>query len=310
MTIHVALLTETDLGEADRIFRLAFGTFLGLPDPMRFAQGADMVRTRFRANPRAALGAFDGSTLIGSNFAAKWGSFGFFGPLTIRPDYWNKGAAKQLLGATLSLFKQWDIEQAGLFTFPQSPKHVGLYQKFGFWPQQLTAVMSCPVANAGGEVRLLSKLDGEARKVALNSIRTLSDAVFAGLDLSSEITALENQSLGEVILIGEPDASAFAICHLGSNTEAGPAGAFVKFAAVHPDSNPAQGLKRLLSACASLAARRGLEQIIASVNTARHDAYRILIGAGYRTMMHGVAMQSPNAPGFNRPDAFVLDDWR
>src|SRR2546422_11558182 len=30
-------------------------------------------------------------------------------------------------------------------SFPHSPKHVALYQKFGFWPQALTAVMSKPV---------------------------------------------------------------------------------------------------------------------------------------------------------------------
>jgi hypothetical protein len=30
----------------------------------------------------------------------------------------------------------------------------------------------------------------------------------------------------------------------------------------------------------------------------------------YRVMMQGVAMQRPHAPGFNRADAYVIDDWR
>src|SRR6266704_3655536 len=58
------------------------------------------------------------------------------------PDLWEKGVAKRLLQATMMLFEKWGTRQAALFTFPQSPKHIALYQKFGFWPQFLTPVMS------------------------------------------------------------------------------------------------------------------------------------------------------------------------
>ena len=44
------------------------------------------------------------------------------------------------------------------------------------------------------------------------------------------------------------------------------------------------------------------------MNVARHDAYRMMIERGFRTLMQGVAMQRPNEPGFNRPDCFVIDD--
>ncbi len=46
MNFNVRPLIETDLPEADRNFRLAFGTFLGLPDPQSFAGDADCVRSR------------------------------------------------------------------------------------------------------------------------------------------------------------------------------------------------------------------------------------------------------------------------
>ena len=36
-TVNVRPMIETDHVDADRIFRMAFGTFLGLPDPMAFA---------------------------------------------------------------------------------------------------------------------------------------------------------------------------------------------------------------------------------------------------------------------------------
>ena len=91
----MAALQQTDLPEADRIFRLAFGTFLGLPNPIEFAGDADFVRTRWAADPSAAFGAYLGKDLVGSNFATRWGSVPFFGPLTVRPDLWNQGIAKR-----------------------------------------------------------------------------------------------------------------------------------------------------------------------------------------------------------------------
>jgi hypothetical protein len=39
----------------DRTYRLAFGTFVSLHDPMQFSGDADPIRTRFRADPSVAL---------------------------------------------------------------------------------------------------------------------------------------------------------------------------------------------------------------------------------------------------------------
>jgi hypothetical protein len=91
MNVLVNPLPKTDLAEADRIFRIAFGTFLGLPNPTEFFGDADYVRTRWVADPSAAFGAYIADELVGSNFAARWGSVAFFGPLTVRPDHWDKG---------------------------------------------------------------------------------------------------------------------------------------------------------------------------------------------------------------------------
>jgi len=88
MSVTVRPLRERDLDDADRIFRLAFGTFLGLPDPSRFGGDTDFIRSRWRANPEGVFAAEIDGTLVGSNFATRWGSFAFFGPLTVRPDLW------------------------------------------------------------------------------------------------------------------------------------------------------------------------------------------------------------------------------
>jgi predicted N-acetyltransferase YhbS len=40
--------------------------------------------------------------LIGSNFVSKWGSVGFFGPVTVRPDRQTQGIGKSLVEAASS----------------------------------------------------------------------------------------------------------------------------------------------------------------------------------------------------------------
>jgi GNAT superfamily N-acetyltransferase len=88
------------------------------------------------------IAAREGGRLIESNMATRWGSFGFFGPLTVLPEYGDRGVAQRLLEATMTIFERWGLRHTGLFTFPQSAKHVGLYQKFGYWPRYLTAIMT------------------------------------------------------------------------------------------------------------------------------------------------------------------------
>ena len=95
-------LRESDISKADHVFRLAFGTFIGLQDPLTFFGDADFIRTRFMANPSRSFAAEDDGEIVGSNFVANWGSVGIFGPLTIRPDLWDKGIAKQLLKSTMN----------------------------------------------------------------------------------------------------------------------------------------------------------------------------------------------------------------
>jgi GNAT superfamily N-acetyltransferase len=200
----VRALAAGDLDEADRICRIAFGTFLGVPEPEKFFGDAGLVRTRWRADPGAALAAELGGRVAGSNFAANWGSVGFFGPLTVAPEYWDQGVAQRLLDATMDLFQAWGTRHAGLFTFAQSAKHVGLYQKYGFWPRFLTAVMSSPVRPDSGPAPLrLSVLDGAGRAAALAAVRELTGAVYPGLDVGREIESVLAQGLGDIVLIDD-----------------------------------------------------------------------------------------------------------
>ncbi|WP_236055817.1 GNAT family N-acetyltransferase [Mycobacterium sp. SM1] len=135
-------LRVSDLPTASAICRRAFGTFVGARDPDLFWADREYVRTRWLADPGSGLAAELNGSLVGSNLATRWGSFGFFGPLTVEPALWNQGIARRLLAATMDLLDAWQLKDAALFTFAHSPRHIHLYQKFGFWPRFLTAVLS------------------------------------------------------------------------------------------------------------------------------------------------------------------------
>ncbi len=316
-SVRVRAMRADDLAEASTIVRTAFGTFLGVPDLTNFWTDVDYVSTRWKANPEAVLAAEVDGKLAGSNFLTNWGSFGFFGPLTVRPELWNSGVAQSLLGPTVDLFDKWGVQHVGLFTFAQSPGHLHLYQKFGFWPRFLTAVLSKDISHReiqdrrGVSWTKYGACETSEQASALDACRSLTDAIFAGLDVGKEIRTVAEQKLGETVLLwGGATLEAFAVCHCGEGTEAGRDNCYVKFGAVQPGPHAEQTFDRLLDACEALGAERGLKRLDAGVNTARSRAYRALLRLGYRTKFQGVAMYRPDDPAFDLPDVFVLDDRR
>jgi GNAT superfamily N-acetyltransferase len=261
----------------------------------------------------AAFAATVDGELAGSNFAANWGSVGFFGPLTVRPDLWDHGVGKSLMEPIMGCFETWGNSHLGLFTFSHSPKHLELYRRYGFWPRFLTAVMHKQVA-AGGVVPArvtYAELSATERPDYLNACRVLTDAVYEGLDLEREIVAAHAQGLGDTVLLpGESGLDGLAVCHCGPGSEAGGEVCFVKFGAVRPGRQAGDRFERLLDACEQLAAERGLGQLDAGMNLGRQDAYQRMVARGFRTGLQGVTMHRPNDPGYSHPDAYVIDDWR
>jgi predicted N-acetyltransferase YhbS len=313
LDLDVRALRETDLDAADRVMRLAFGTFIGLPEPETFMGDAGFVRTRWRTDPSAAFVAETRGEIVGSNFATNWGSFGFFGPLTIRPDLWDRGIGGRLMAPIMDCFAQWGTAHAGLFTWPNSQKHIGLYQRFGFWPRFLTAVMSKAISVPGTAptaTRFSDLPEGE-RDSGLDACMELTNAIFDGLDVTREIRAVADQGLGDTLLLWDDSTLVgLAICHCGPGTEAGSGTCFVKFGAVRSGAGAESHFAQLLDAVDLLTHSRGLARVVAGVNTSRHEAYRAMLGRGFRTDLQGVAMHRPNSDGFSRPGLFILDDWR
>lgn len=307
-------LAELDLPQAQRIVRTAFGTFLGVSDLDNFWTDFDFVYGRHGAEHTAsfAIDAEDG--LAGSNFATRWGSVGFFGPLSIRPELWNRGLAQPLVAAASDAFESWGLRHAGLCTFPHSTKHIWLYQKFGFYPRYLTAIMAAPAAAeqdlpAGSRY---SRYSADARRDLEAACAAVADALYEGLDLSGEIRTVAARQLGDTLLVweGESRLGGFAVCHWGPASEAGAGCLYIKFGAVRPGAGAEQRFAALLDAAAALARDAGMTTVVAGVNLAREEAYRHMCGRGFRSQVQVVTLHRPNEPGYSRPGIYALDDWR
>jgi GNAT superfamily N-acetyltransferase len=308
-------LQEADLADADRIMRLAFGTFLGLPEPGGFMGDADYVRTRWAADPASALAAEVDGRLAGSNFVTRWGSVGFFGPLTVEPARWDTGVAQALLAETTPFFDRWGVTHAGLFTFPQSPKHLALYQRFGFVARFLTPIL----AKATGPVSEVETAAGDWTTAGASEnferviewCARVTDETYPGLEVSREIRAAATQKLGDTVLtFGSGEIDGFAVCHTGPGTEAGTGTCFVKFGAALPGPGAEHRFARLLSACEAFAAQQGAATLVAGVNTSRRRAHQALLDRGYKAQLVGVTMHKPDESAYHDDTAWVLDDWR
>jgi len=311
--VLVRPLRETDLRAAARICRVAFGTFLGAPEPETFWADRDYVHGRWRAVHIASFGAEAGGELVGSNFATNWGSVGFLGPITVRPDLADQGIGAKLIEAVMGSFSDWGTRHAGLFTFPYSPKHIGLYGKFGFCPRFLTAILALPVGRSAEPpgCSLYSALFERDRETCLNDCRDITDAIYDGLDLRAEIRTVHAQQLGDTVLISdETRISGFAVCHYGPASEAGAGACLIKFAAIRSGPSAEQVFGRLIDACAAQAAAQRLSMLVAGVSTARQEAYNYLRARGFRTELLGIAMHRPNEPAYSRAGVYVIDDWR
>jgi hypothetical protein len=220
---------------------------------------------------------------------------------------------KRLIDPVMECFAKWGTAHAGLFTFAHSQKHVCLYQRFGFWPRFLTAIMSKPVEPTmqSPQWTRFSEVQAGEREAILSDCRQLTDKIYEGLDVSGEINAVATLKLGDTVLLWD-DAGlvGLAVCHWGPDTEAGSGTCYVKFGAARPGPTAAQDFDGLLKACEEMAFKGGLSRLVAGANTARHEAYRLMLERNFRTELQGVSMHRPNEAGYNRPGVFLIDDWR
>ena len=311
-SISIRPLSEGDLPEAKAILRLAFATHFGMP-PHTFWTDRDFVTGRWLTDPSLAFGAWIDDHLVGSSLGANWGSVGVFGPISTHPDTWNRGTASYLIRPVLERLDALGARHIGFFTFAESTKHIALYQKFGFWPRFLTAIMTGP-AKANETVpqsTRYSAIAGADQAHWLDACRALTIELRDGMDVTAEIRSAHDHGYGDTVFIVEGSrVEAVAVCEYGPKSPAGAGSCLIRFGAVRSASDAEMRFDQLLTACRRLAADEGLERVVACVNASRPKAYRHLLSIGFRAERNGVTMHRPNEDGYDKTAAYILDDLR
>jgi GNAT superfamily N-acetyltransferase len=324
--IKVRRVRKGDLSRMREVLESAFGDFferqLGTR-PRQVFGGAQYVHHRWLMEPWGCFVAEENEgKIVGMSLAVCWGTVGLFGPVAVLTPYQNQKIAQQLIRAAQGFFDENRVTLQGVVTFPYSPKHLVLYQKFDFKPRALVAITAKslerrePIPPAkpprgAPEIRRFSTYEESRKKGLLGRLKALAGRIYRGLDLTKEIEIVDGLALGDTLLL-EKDGGVlgFAVCHTPGVSEAPQGSLYVKYLAVDPARRRAEHFVQLLGACEEYGANAGCQRIIAPVYTGYWRAYQTLLASGYHMDMLMLRMKRGKHDDYEHEEDFVLDDWR
>jgi len=324
--IKVRRVRKGDLARVREVVESAFADFferqLGTR-PRQVFGGAQYVHHRWLMEPWGCFVAEENDAkIVGAGIAVCWGSVGIFGPVAVLTPYQNQKIAQSLIRAAQGFFDENHVTLQGVVTYPYSPKHLVLYQKFGFKPKALVALTGKSLerrepppapkpARGAPQVVRFSAQEERQKKQILGRLRTLTGRLYRGLDLTKEVEIVDGLALGDTLLLQRDRAVlGFAVCHTPGVSEAPQGALYVKFAAIDPARRRPEHFAQLLAACEEFGVNAGCQRIIAPVYTAYWRAYQALLAAGYQMDMLMIRMKRGKHEDYEREEDFVLDDWR
>ena len=260
--------------------------------------------------------------IVGAAVAVMWGTVGLIGPVAVLTNYQNQDIGQQLLTACQEFFDENKATLQGVATYPYSPKHLILYQKFGYKPKGLVVVTSKTLdrndlaaaktpSRPGLAVRRYSTLEEARKKQVMQKIRRITNALWRGLDVAKEIEIVEGLTLGDTLLLEKGrDIIGFAVCHLPPNSEAPHGSAYVKLLAIDSRHRKPEHLDSLLAGIEELAAAGQLQRVVVPAYTYYWTAYQTLLQRGYHVDFTMVRMKRGKQEDYEDASDLVLDDWR
>ncbi len=324
--IKIRRVRKGDLSKVKDVIEQAFGDFferqLGTR-PRQVFGGAQYVHHRWLMEPWGCFVAEEGDgKIVGAAVAVIWGSVGIVGPIAVLTTYQNQDIGQQLLKATQGFFEENKVSLQGLATYPGSPKHLLLCQKFGYKPKALVAITGKPLdrreiiqathpAKPALSVRRFSALEEARKKTTMQKLRRITNSIYRGLDLAKEVEIVDGLALGDTLLLERGrEPIGFAIYHMPGVSEAPLGSLYVKFLAIDARHRKPEHFHALLGALEELGHRAGLQRVIAPVYTPYWTAYQGLLERGYSIDFTMVRMKRGKLEEYERSTDLVLDDWR
>ena len=132
-----------------------------------------------------------------------------------------------------------------------------------------------------------------------------------GSTWSEKFSAVDNQHLGDTVLIWDGAAACWICClPRRSRNRSRQRELLYQIWRRAERSQCSTGISPIARCGREFGRARDAKTLSAGVNLARLDAYREMLEAGFRATSQGVAMEGNGAVGYNRPDVFLMDDWR
>jgi len=149
--------------------------------------------------------------VVGYNFIHIWGSFAWFGPLGVAPEYQSKGIGKALISHTIRVLKEeYKVSTIGLNTMPESPYNVGFYMGLGFTPLKLTLTLKKQIHELDLAELPVSKkykmreidISNEFSYLSLkDNLSSLSNKIFKNFNLNSELHLIKSEDFGTIFTL-------------------------------------------------------------------------------------------------------------
>lgn len=214
--------------------------------------------------------------VVGFNFIHPWGSFGWFGPFGVHPDYQGKGIGKALIIHTIRTLKEdFKVSSIGLNTMPESQYNVGFYMGLGFAPLRLSLSLErqlpSPVTPRTSNDFTVNEIDisNETNYLFLkDTLKHMSSKIIDNLDLTPELYLVRNEDFGTVFTLEAlGKICGIAICHTKSIREASFKTLEIKLAVIDSSIDYKEALDSILTACTNYAKSINYERISISCNT-------------------------------------------
>ncbi len=264
------------------------------------------------AGAGAMLWRDESGEVVAFNIVHRSGTEGWMGPLAVRPDRQGAGVGKTVVRAAVD----WLVEQGGeggvatlgLETMARTVENIGFYGRLGFSPAYLTVTMTNDIATRGHPApALLSQRKGAAAAQAVAAARRLVSELVAGYDFTREILLTVEFGLGDLALVeGDDGLRALVLWHAAPLAEGRPKDEVrvLKLAA-----RDAQAFGEAVAATEAAAARIGIRRVAIRCQTRYEDAFRALIGRGYRVRWTDLRMIYDSYPEPHPARGVLFSNW-
>lgn len=161
---------------------------------------AKLLDAYLSTEPRGGIVACKGDELIGSAYAHTWGKVGWTGPLEVLPEWQGKGIGTALMKAADQYLERKGCDVIGVETMGDHDRHISFYKKLGYSISSPAFFYERTLKGgdlSSGETQLLP-LGGTTS--ILERVAQMSDRIFPGMDLSSELYLAYTGNLGRIIV--------------------------------------------------------------------------------------------------------------